>query len=906
MYLIVLIVASAMATLHVAGMPMPDYLEGQAVPVLSDLSVDNITPCCARFQFTTDLAGTYYYMVIKAEAYTPKATMIKAQLGTAAARGTGTATAGENVVQFTSTLSSATSYKVCIVLEDVEWNLSAISTVNFITPAAAPAPTIDPTGPIERLIDSVGMVSPASVVLTATGGSVYKWYIDRDPVGDESSANFTATVGGHYFARYYDSSTGCWSQKSASTYIHDAPARMYWVKIPMGFDWYDPENWSTSSSGHSNEYNTYPGKFTTVFIHGDSQYFPILDSLNSDRCRLVGPPVLESTKNTQDDDVDEGYEVCASVGEPCCDSIVFGFGAEMAQPHYLHYNKAFIYYATQYYNDDYSVIYNDGESHPDDQVGFASPSMVRGQWYALAAPLKKVVTGDFSFGGYPYTWQQQFKSTRVTYDDDETRVLTGGWHPTDPNLALEIGAHMNYAICLFIPKYNNSVLGVNDHTHLQNLKGAIKLPYFEDSFSDPMHPAHSYDSGISKIHYFLGQDGFQLIEDMYDEIERGEEAYRFVFEDENNLPLDSFKIRLPITDKDGDNENDEVMVGNPFVSSLDLSKLFEVNSSKMEQFYRIYGNSSFQTDPIGDYDTIAVLQAFFVQPIGEVGTEVELVFTKDMSIARENYECVSQLKSDKSSTDKQQGIIRLTVSNAIGSNYTTFVFHGEDKKNVDWMYYNSNMSALSDKQSVYSNPVGSYSQSAPQIYSLDDKKRERAIRYINTNTNSLSNEMPLGIHVQGNARGSYKLRMESVGNLNLKAIQLLDKLTGKKISPKDDNVYEFTVADTDPNYLKGRFSLLIGQQILEGSNNEDALGLHDAMDDIYVFADGRRLQVTSAGEDINELTVTGMQGIRIAAESDIRQPSWSMQLPQLAQGVYIVRIRLANGATRVKKLKIES
>jgi hypothetical protein len=35
-----------------------------------------------------------------------------------------------------------------------------------------------------------------------------------------------------------------------------------------------------------------------------------------------------------------------------------------------------------------------------------------------------------------------------------------------------------------------------------------------------------------------------------------------------------------------------------------------------------------------DADTIEVLQAFFVRPIGVAGTEVEILFTKDMSITR--------------------------------------------------------------------------------------------------------------------------------------------------------------------------------------------------------------------------------------------------------------------------------
>ncbi|MDR1720754.1 MAG: T9SS type A sorting domain-containing protein, partial [Dysgonamonadaceae bacterium] len=66
----------------------------------------------------------------------------------------------------------------------------------------------------------------------------------------------------------------------------------------------------------------------------------------------------------------------------------------------------------------------------------------------------------------------------------------------------------------------------------------------------------------------------------------------------------------------------------------------------------------------------------------------------------------------------------------------------------------------------------------------------------------------------------------------------------------------------------------------------------------------RQLQVTSTGDAISEVTVTALQGIRIASQTGIGQQSFTMQLPATAQGVYIVRVRLASGATTVKKVKM--
>jgi hypothetical protein len=664
------------------------------------------------------------------------------------------------------------------------------------------------------------------------------------------------------------------------------PPRLYWRQDAANSNWYDPNNWSVSGTEYVNDEQMCPiYASTSVYIPGDAQRFP---SLSPD----------DSPGNGQD--------------EARCDSITFGYGAELAQSHRLHYNKAFVYYSTQYYNDDYSMAYSVGKSDPADLVGFASPGMERGEWYALAAPLKKIVTGDFSFGGFPYTWQQQFKSTRVSYGD-ENQVLAGGWFPTDPNLALEIGADLNYAICLFIPEYEADLLGVDDQKHLQNLKGAIKLPYFEDAFAAPEHPAHSYANGISKIHYFRAETGFPLIEDMYDEIVRGNEAYRFVFEDNSNVPEDKFIVKIPVNDNDGDNEIDEVMVGNPFMSSLDIAKLYEVNRDKMEQYYRIYHHGSFETNTTGATDLISVLQAFFVKPIGKVGTEVDLVFTKDMSIARAGD---LRLQRTRSATKQPEGeasedklaMLKLTVANQSGSNYTSFVFNREPMKNVDWMFYSGNLAAMGTKPPGITY-TGTWNQPAvPQVHSLDANRRTCAIQYIAAN--GLSRDVPIGIHVAGNAAGSYKLLFETGDNLNPKAIFVLDKLTGKKVSPVDLDDYEFTVeAGYDPAHLDDRFSLLIGKQIFiddndnEDSGGDDSQGIQEiAPDEVYVYADGQRLQVSSSGEAISEITVTALQGIRIASLTDIGQQSFTMQLQTMAPGIYIVRVQLKNGVTKVKKI----
>lgn len=152
-------------------------------PVLSAVGVSAVTQTTATLNFTSDKAGTYYYLVYAAGDTAPDAATIKTQ-GEAAAKGTGTAAAAANAAQVTG-LTASTAYKAYVIVEDAEENISNVAVIGFTTLEAAP--TV-PTGP-QNFTASPG---DGQVVLSWTapgsdgGSAIIKYQVSKD-----NGANWT-------------------------------------------------------------------------------------------------------------------------------------------------------------------------------------------------------------------------------------------------------------------------------------------------------------------------------------------------------------------------------------------------------------------------------------------------------------------------------------------------------------------------------------------------------------------------------------------------------------------------------------------------------------------------------------------------------------------------------------------
>ncbi|MDR1720378.1 MAG: DUF11 domain-containing protein [Dysgonamonadaceae bacterium] len=716
---------------------------------------------------------------------------------------------------------------------------SAVIDVHANPSPAAPVITPSPTDYCN---------APVVALNIPNAGLSYEWYRNDTLLPDIISFSYTTPYRGSYYAVAFNGT--CHSPMSNVVTLSEPS--LYWNGSAEDDNWYNPNNWINKQGTPA---NTIPAGCSTIHIPGTSTAFPSLDSIASPR---------------------------AGHNDPQCDSIIFHFGSEVAKPHYLTYNKAFVEYNFGYYDASH-VLHSDGDA-------LTSNAMERSRWYALAAPLKKIVTGDFSFGGFPYTWQEGFKSSR----DHASGTLTGNWYIPETNVAMEVGDRQNYAICLFVPVYKATIVGVNDHKHLDNLRGIVKLPYLNDP-AEAEHPMHTHSDGFSRIYYINPYEaGFPRLDDYYDSIARANDSYRFIFENNSNLPQDPFIVEVPVVDADNDSQIDEVMIGNPFISSLDFAEFFAANSSNMEAYYRLYNNGSFETKPLINGELIAPLQAFFVKPTGALNSEVDLVFTKGMSVTRTG---AYQLRSDiADDLDDIEGLIKITVNNHAGSSYTSLIFERTNTNNVDWLLYTG-----TDPHS--DNPDHA---EMPQIFSTFtdyfNNIQNAAIQYIPAN--GTSRDIPINIRVRGNARGNYDLQFQSIGDLNPNALHLFDKLKNTKIPlVNSDHSYPFIVeVNDDPEQLENRFVLQVGKQVFNPSN-PTALDTVEKEANIAAYTRGNMLYVTSSGMNIKSVAVSGIQGIRVTFDTEINFPSFSRYL-NVTPGIYLVTVRLENGEVKTAKIVV--
>ncbi len=636
---------------------------------------------------------------------------------------------------------------------------------------------------------------------------------------------------------------------------------MYWRKDATNNNWNDPDNW-VKEDGTPFEFSVTPLKCTVVHIPGNASYYPSLDEVSTPR-------------------------IAYNDGKPSCADIIYHFGSEVAKPHYLDYNRAFVQYNFgRNINESDQMHFSCGDVSSDASGTHSAPFMSRDRYYAVAVPLKQIVTGDFSVGGYPLMWQQGFKTSRVESSDNEAKA---DWYLPNNKMGLEIGAAMNYAVSLKAGGYDATVVGKSDHKYLNGLKGVFELPYFEQSEEVVVptsesactnHRLHWYvanplspGSGTSYFAYYYEKDLRMADLGKYkDPYPRSQQAYRFVFEDNDNKPIENFEVSVPA---DGENE---VMIGNPFVSSLDLKEFFRVNAGKVEDYYRLYLGGQFEVpneSETDDYGVVAPLQAFFIKPVegsipaGGNQKEIKLIFTEAMSVNRASGS-VHPLRSSSPVT----GVLTVRATNAAGSTRALIAFDNSRGKN--------------SINRLFSNDA----PSVPQLY-IKDGEQKNEIQYLS----DLSQPVTLPLGIRSNWGGRFELRFENRENLPVHSLILIDKeLQNKEIDlMADDNnrVYAF---ENSTGNLENRFELVIGRRdIPTGIIPSDPEQIRIYVQSPYLCVD--------AGKEIREIQVLTATGSILMKET----LSGSFQFRKILKavpGIYLVKVKLKDGALRTEKIRM--
>lgn len=361
-------------------------------------------------------------------------------------------------------------------------------------------------------------------------------------------------------------------------FLSVAPEVMYWKTNAGTSNWNDLNNWN---DGSGNSYKAIPAGCTTVHIPTGAANYPSLH-----------PNVTIRT----------------IYGNPMAGTIVYHYGAETAYPHLLTYERAKVQYNFGYYN---------ASGVEQNKEGSSAIKMKRGTWYPLAAPLKKMASGDFSFGGYPYSWQAL--SDLISGGNNQYTI---DFNKNDGKNNVELSTTHN-SIAVKVAPYmsGTSNVGYNNHQHLNGLQGILEIPYFENSVENLHHPAHTYDKFTGKsLFYYFNNKTLQLINNPVEQMQRGDEAYRFVFEKDDRTveekTINGVKVPCYVMKISDKSNSKQVLVGNPFMSTINMKNFFDANAGVLSNVgYYIYDNSGTGTWRNFAYTTgngVNPLQAFVV------------------------------------------------------------------------------------------------------------------------------------------------------------------------------------------------------------------------------------------------------------------------------------------------------
>jgi hypothetical protein len=403
---------------------------------------------------------------------------------------------------------------------------------------------------------------------------------------------------------------------------------------------------------------------------------------------------------------------------------------------------------------------------------------------------------------------------------------------------------------------------------LNSLNGIIELPYFENSSVNIAHRIHSYDSGSSTSrfrYYYYRLLDLPIEASRYDDFIRGEESYRHVFENSSSHPQIPFSVSIPAKDGDEDGMADEVMVGNPFPSSLNFEIFYRANSSLIEDYYLLYEDGNFSVYPLSNNPPlIAPLQAFFVKP-KVLSDEIILTFPEASSVVRSSSH---QLKTSQADGFKQN-LLKIGVQNESGNS---------------WMLLSMNQDMNQDIMRMFSVDK----PSVPQIYSVDSNGNKEVLRYVNMNETN-QNQVELGIRSE--STGIFTLNFENLEEFHVEYLVLMDRDLNVIQNLFKDNRYSFT--NTSGN-LNNRFVLILGKQYSPTG--------YDKTEDtsVSIVTSGKSIFVES-GVDISEIRLLTAQGLQVLNESVVGSNSFRREL-SVPEGVYIATVKLITGESKTEKI----
>lgn len=603
------------------------------------------------------------------------------------------------------------------------------------------------------------------------------------------------------------------------------------------------------------------------------------------------------------------------IADNVCDRIFFMPGAQLGRPDLLTYNEAHVELnygegsllsQATITKEDLVNKGKDGISSAD-RIAFGAETsgiiLERGRWNMLSAPLNEIVTGDFAFGGFPFSYIKKFAA-----DGSESSYLMGKWADFDSETDLKFQPGQGFGHYYFdyltntpygmdnsegdtqweaAKNYNGLVADAprhvrNDGTEfgLAQSNGILHFPYFADKHLSDTRRAHQYSgttqSGTSSFNFYyqspMKSSDYLKWTGNYETVSRTADAYRFITDGRWNFTYNAGIF----------NVGDVVLIGNPYMSALDFDAFYNENSARIKKVYHIYkgrndGYHTYGTEGITEETTgdpyLAPMQSFLIEIAAD--GNLDLIFDAT-AMATTNAE--TKLRKQPAPRPNH---LTITASNPYGD-VSTYIRQATGASDA---FCTQDFSKLIDMPG-----------NLPEIYTLVNTTEGKSRALLQNSI--LSNRLIIPMGFTSTYRGDISLSMKGMDNYDA-IIHFIDAEDNIEtdITGLPDFTYTFTHSPTGDNHtVEGRFTIrLTPDPVTEVNNNTDATTEATLYGNDLIV-------ITSDNNPIKRVELYDIRGSLLSKTQT--QPGISYcKIENIVHqtGVYIVRVHTLN---QVKDIKV--
>ena len=246
------------------------------------------------------------------------------------------------------------------------------------------------------------------------------------------------------------------------------------------------------------------------------------------------------------------------------------------------------------------------------KIDFGIGGLARNQWHLMSIPLQQVYTGDFCFGGHPYTFLRQNELTAV---DGQLPAIN--WKDIRSHSKMLVPGE---GFALWVNSGSEGTKGRSDLSSdelsgLGFVNGVMELPYFENTVQNASHRIQQYENEQSRFYAFdTKEEGFP-IDHTATSVTRNINAY--------HLANKEVTVNVSFGEYDGKHI---ALVGNPFLTTIDLEKFYEDNAGVIRPVFLIWQYPDWIVNENFDIKYLKPMQAFYVEQEETAGDTATIIF----------------------------------------------------------------------------------------------------------------------------------------------------------------------------------------------------------------------------------------------------------------------------------------